>query len=956
MKLGLYWSYATRSLRRGGQRTLLAIFCVVVGVMAIVSLQLVGAAINQSLTGNVRESNGGDISVTSAIINLRADQLSIFDQLKSEGKITQFTAISGHDAQSDVPGGATQYFSLRAVDPTLFPLSGAPTFLSPSGATLSSTLTGDQIVLTKRLADSLQAKVGDSISITADDGRVVNGTVAGIIASAGFFQRPQALVALSSYAAIPSSSALPISYSAVYVTVPGHTDANAASVKSDLEKLFQKANISPNVTTTKDALQQNASNVQNIRYFLQVVGLLSLLIGGVGIVNTMQVLLRRRQTEIAVLKTSGYRRGDLYALFGLEAGLLGLIGGVLGSAAGLGVSLLVRNLVVSRFFIDLPLVIDPGIIASGVVLGVATALIFGLMPIVQAAQIRPIAVLRGVSDGVQGVGVALTIFLFALLAALFFGLSYVILGNLVVAAGAVIGAGVALAALSGIFYGLVFLISHFPIPERLTWWYALIAVAALALGVFLVINAPAFGALVLALGALIAIAPFLPRTSKANTRMALRNMGRESGRSVTTMVALFIGVFGIGLILALGQNIKDEINTALSQQVKYNSFIIAGVNDKPAVDRQVAQVGNLQSKPLVTNLAQDVPVAVNGVPLADVLKSATTGVSSRSTGRQGAQFFLSSVQGFDLAHSSFPDATLMRGAGATEQGRLLTASDANTLNVIMPYPSSLAPLNLKVGDTITLANPYTARQGASGTGSGATGGTGTGAGSGTGGTGAPTGKPAIPPAAPITLHVVGFYTGSLTTFAPILADQSTVDKLAQGTQFYIYSLQVDPVKSDQVLHQIKNGVKGSVQTFSVVDLALAINALLNNLIIVLTAIASLAMVAGVIIIANAVGLSMLERRREIGILKSVGYTSGNIQNGVLVENGMIGFTGSLVAMLIVTLANFLLNVYVFKLNLGAGWQLSVGIVAATTLVCMLVAAVVAYGAARVRPLEVLRYE
>ncbi|HEU0028204.1 MAG TPA: FtsX-like permease family protein [Ktedonobacterales bacterium] len=955
MKLGLYWVYATRSLMRGGQRTLLAIFCVVVGVMAIVSLQLVGAAINQSLTGNVRDSNGGDISVTSALINLRADQLSVFDQLQGQGKITQYTALSGHDAQSDARDGRTQYFELRAVDPGVFPLAGQPTFLSPSGATLASTLTNDGIVLTQRLADNLGVIVGDNISITSDDGRVVDGTVTGIVASAGYFQRPQALVSFADYSAIASSSGLPVGYSAVYLNVPDHSDANANSVKSDIGRQLPTAT----VTTTKDALQQRSDDVQNIRYFLQVVGLLSLLIGGVGIVNTMQVLLRRRQTEIAVLKTTGYRRGDLYALFGLEAGLLGLLGGVIGSAAGLGVSMLVRNLVVERFFIDLPVVIDPGIIASGVLIGVATALIFGLMPIVQAAQIRPLAVLRGVSEGGRGVSWLLTAFLFVLLIVLFFGLTYSILGNFVLAFWVIAYTGAALAVLSGVFYGLVFLISHFPIPERLTWWYALLALAAVALGVYLVYVAPAFGALALALAVLIVIAPFLPRTSKANTRMALRNLGRESGRSVTTMVALFVGVFGIGLILALGQNIKDEINTALSQQLKYNSFIIAGVNDKTTVDQQVAQAHDLQSKPLVTNLTQVAPIAVNDTPIGQALESAPDNASSSNTGRRGALFFLSAAQGFDLANGSYPDATLMRGANAVEQGRLLNASDANTLNVIMPYPSSLAPLNLKVGDTITLASAVAAQQGGTGAGTGSTGGTGTGTGS-TGGAGTGAGNAGSagktpPPAKPITLHVVGFYTGSLTTFAPILADQSVVDKLAQGTQFYIYGLEINPAQSDQVLHEIKNNVK-SVRTFSVVDLALAINTLLNNLIIVLTAIASLAMVAGVIIIANAVGLAMLERRREIGILKSVGYTSGNIQNGVLVENGMIGFTGSLVAMLIVTLANFILNVYVFKLTLGAGWQLSVGIVGATTLICMLVAAVVAYSAARVRPLEVLRYE
>ncbi|HEX9038057.1 MAG TPA: FtsX-like permease family protein [Ktedonobacterales bacterium] len=943
MKFGLYWAYATRSLWRGGQRTLLAIFCVVVGVMAIVSLQLVGASINSSLTGNVRDSNGGDLSVSSEIISLRADQLSVFDELKNQGKITQYTAVSGHQGQADATDGTTQYFEFRAVDPAAFPLAGAPTFLDPSGDTLSSALTNDGVVLTKTLADNLKVKVGDTVNITSDDGRVLNGTVVGIIASAGSFQRPQALVSLSDYSALTSSSGLPVTYSSVYANVPGHTDANAASVKDAIARQLPTAN----VTTTKDALAQRSNDVQNIRYFLQVVGLLSLLIGGVGIVNTMQVLLRRRQTEIAVLKTSGYRRGDLYALFGLEAGLLGLLGGAIGSAAGLGVSVLVHNLVVQRFFIDLPVAFDPGIIGSGALIGVATALIFGLMPIVQAAQIRPLAVLRGVSETGRVAGAGLTIFLFILLAALFYGLSFVILGNAVVAGEALGGVGIALGLLSGVFFLLVLLISRFPIPERLNWWYWLIAVGALAIGGYLYGNAPAFGALVLALAVLITIAPFLPRTSKANTRMALRNLGRDSGRSVTTMVALFVGVFGIGLILALGQNIKDEINAALAQQTKYNSFVFSGSKDQTAVAAQLsAQRANLKSAPLVTNIVQDAPVLVNGAPIAQALAGASNGVSTSNTGKRGALFFLSSVQGYDLAAGSLPDAKLMRGNNATDGGRLLNASDSGTLNVIMPYPSSLAPLNLKVGDTITLESAFAAQQGA---------GTGAGAGTGTGAGKAPTGRPQTPVAQPVTLHVVGFYQGSITTFAPVLADQSAVKKLANGTEFYVYSLQVDPTKSDQVLHTIQHNVKG-VQTFSVVDLTLAINSLLNNLIIVLTAIASLAMVAGVIIIANAVGLAMLERRREIGILKSVGYTSVNVMNGVLVENGMIGFTGSMVAMLIVTLANFILDKYVFNLNFGAGPLLSTGIVAATTLICMVVAAAVAWSATRVRPLEVLRYE
>src|SRR5258708_27152002 len=94
MKVRMYWSYATRSLARGGQRTLLAIFCVAVGVLAIVSLQLVGGMVNDALTTNVREGNGGDISVRSDVTPLTAQQLSIFDHFKNQGTLTAYTAVS----------------------------------------------------------------------------------------------------------------------------------------------------------------------------------------------------------------------------------------------------------------------------------------------------------------------------------------------------------------------------------------------------------------------------------------------------------------------------------------------------------------------------------------------------------------------------------------------------------------------------------------------------------------------------------------------------------------------------------------------------------------------------------------------------------------------------------------------------------------------------------------------
>ena len=91
---------------------------------------------------------------------------------------------------------------------------------------------------------------------------------------------------------------------------------------------------------------------------------------------------------------------------------------------------------------------------------------------------------------------------------------------------------------------------------------------------------------------------------------------------------------------------------------------------------------------------------------------------------------------------------------------------------------------------------------------------------------------------------------------------------------------------------------------------------LNSIIDILVAIASLSMIAGIIIIANAVALAMLERRRELGILKAVGYTSSSVLSEVLIENGIVGGVGAFIAMLLATAATLLLGSLLFNMTLS----------------------------------------
>jgi predicted lysophospholipase L1 biosynthesis ABC-type transport system permease subunit len=688
------------------------------------------------------------------------------------------------------------------------------------------------------------------------------------------------------------------------MTIPAANANNVNAVKAQLSQQYPSAQ----VITANDLLQQRQSQVDQIRLFLRIVGLLALIIGGIGIFNTIQVLLRRRQTEIAVLKTTGFHIRDLYLLFGLEAGLLGLIGGVVGAVLGIGISFLVKGLIENVLVVTLPNSIDPFTVLSGVVVGFCTALIFGLLPIVQASQLRPVAILRELSEHAKR-SIALSLLLGLLLVALFFVLALSILQNTIVSLGAVGGGGLFLLLLSLGFTFVAWLIGKLPVPNRFSWGHTLLVAASLAISIALTILAPAFGILLLVFSLIGSVVIFLPRVWKATIKLALRNIERKKARTSTTLVALFVGVFAIGLILSLSQGIHTEISGFLASSTNFNAFIQASSNDKAAVDRELAKVSGINQETVYAT-AISLPVAFNGQSLQQVLNGQTL-PQQTAAGLQG-------VTGYDLAGGQFPDLPLVQGSHDSQVGQKLTGADAGMLHVLVPQALSQTPLNLKLGDQITLAGPD--------------------------------GKTSV------TVSILGFYKPSeLALNLPILGDLSLANTLTGGHPNYLYSLALNPSQVDQTLHQVQQAVPSA----TIINLAEQVGfflGLLNNLIVLLTAVASLALLAGLIIIANAVGLAMLERRRELGIMKAIGYTSKTVLGEVLLENGIVGFVGALAAMGLATLLATLLAKVAFNVPVQANPLLVLGIVAATSAVCMLIAGLVAWGATRVRPLEVLRYE
>lgn len=911
MKLGIYWRYATRSLARGGQRTVFAIFCVAVGVLIIVALQLVGNMVAGSITSNIRAFNGGDIAVHTEYHDLSRLQLAYFDTLEAQGRITAYSPSGGDCATTEGSSGAGQRLCIDTVDPSTFPLGGGLHWITPANGTLPALLAGEGAVATQALALQLHLRIGSHVAFTTDSGLRGVFAITGIVANNAFLEgRPDLLVADSTYTALPNLTGAPEGYTWVWVNVPGGNAADAASVADAITKQF------PLVTATTVQQEEHLvhDEIAAIEDFLQVVGLLALLIGGAGIVNTMQVLLRRRVLEIAMLKTLGYRRRDLLLMFGLEAALLGLAGGILGSVGAIGMSFIVKTLLDQAFFLTVPTVIAPSIVLAGVGIGIATTLIFGLLPIAQTSAIRPLSVLREAQEARGWRAALATSLLLLLLGFLFFLLAAAILGNVLLAAGVVAGAGLLLIVATFSFAGLAWLISRLPVLDRLQWWYAALLLAGLALGALLYRRSPGFGVLVAALAVCGGLVIALPAAAKQGVRLALRNIGRARLHSATTLVALFAGVFAIGVGLALGQGLKDAFARFATSVPTADAYIIAPATDAPVIEQQLTGAPGLSGEQI--NLAApDRIVAVNGVPLAQLLApgSATGG----TTGQVGLT--VSGVEGYDLANGQLPQIALEPGTQDNATGHNLTLADATTGNALFPPNYSQAPLNLRIGDTLT---------------AGALNGTST-----------------------VTLRVAGFYSApAISSLEPVLADTHIVHALTTAP-LYVFSLHLDPTEQTRVLGAVQRAAPDAVAV-GISSLLRQINDLLDNVARLIESVAALALLAGLVMIANSVALAILERKREIGVLKSLGYTSRGVLATVLVENATLAVASALLAMLLVTAATSALGAFVFKRYQIEGVTPGqvLGLVIGTALLASVVASMVAWASTRVRPMTVLRYE
>ncbi len=172
--------------------------------------------------------------------------------------------------------------------------------------------------------------------------------------------------------------------------IPGRSEEAANQIHAVLKQLHP-ANVKDFIVDTQEGLIKQLDQVLMLfQIVMGGVGGLSLLVGGIGIMNIMLVSVTERTREIGIRKAVGARRSDILVQFLIESMTVSGFGGLLGVAFGYSVSAAVGAAAGDR----LPTFVPLWSAVMGFGFAVAVGMFFGIYPAVRASKLDPIAALR----------------------------------------------------------------------------------------------------------------------------------------------------------------------------------------------------------------------------------------------------------------------------------------------------------------------------------------------------------------------------------------------------------------------------------------------------------------------------------------------------------------------------------------------------------------------------------
>ena len=173
-----------------------------------------------------------------------------------------------------------------------------------------------------------------------------------------------------------------------------------AKIKSNLNEnrkrqMGQKETYSSYTVLTSEKVMSIVGNILGIIQAV-IIGFASIaiIVGGIGIMNTMYTSVTERIKEIGIMKAIGATNKHIMSLFIIEAALFGVVGGVIGIALGSFGAYTVK-VIASYFGFELiKIAISPGLVAFSLAFSIGVGMISGFIPAYQAAKLKPVEALQ----------------------------------------------------------------------------------------------------------------------------------------------------------------------------------------------------------------------------------------------------------------------------------------------------------------------------------------------------------------------------------------------------------------------------------------------------------------------------------------------------------------------------------------------------------------------------------
>jgi len=148
------------------------------------------------------------------------------------------------------------------------------------------------------------------------------------------------------------------------------------------------------VTTPEDIMRIFLTVINMVQFVLTGIAAISLVVGAIGIMNTMYTSVIERTREIGIMKAVGARNSSILTLFVIEAGLLGVVGGVIGTCLGLGMAKAVELVAVASGLELLRVNVSFSLILGAMAFSFFVGGASGALPALQASNLKPVEALR----------------------------------------------------------------------------------------------------------------------------------------------------------------------------------------------------------------------------------------------------------------------------------------------------------------------------------------------------------------------------------------------------------------------------------------------------------------------------------------------------------------------------------------------------------------------------------